>query len=118
MRPNQARDQRLRVMATQKRPGGSSIFAVQPCARVQLRRAIERRQQEDALRAGPADRMSVLSPNITMKPEPRPSLLHRIPDATVATALPFIALPAPVITLRRCEASKQFIPSGLTTRRA
>ena len=27
-------------------------------------------------------RMSVPPPNITMKPEPRPSLLHRIPDAT------------------------------------
>jgi hypothetical protein len=26
--------------------------------------------------------MSVPSPNITMKPEPRPSLLHRNPDAT------------------------------------
>src|SRR5579859_770394 len=28
--------------------------------------------------------MSAPSPNITMKPEPRPSLLHRIPDATAA----------------------------------
>src|SRR5512142_222491 len=28
--------------------------------------------------------MSVPSPNITMKPEPRPSLLHRIPDATLS----------------------------------
>ena len=26
--------------------------------------------------------MSEPSPNITMKPEPRPSLLHRNPDAT------------------------------------
>ena len=31
--------------------------------------------------------MSVPSPNITMKPEPRPSLLHRIPDATLRLAL-------------------------------
>ena len=29
-------------------------------------------------------RMSVPRPNITMKPEPRPSLLRRIPDATIA----------------------------------
>src|SRR6202167_1867783 len=46
-------------------------------------------KQEDALRAGPADRMSVLSPNITMKPEPRPSLSHRIPDATRWKHAPF-----------------------------
>ncbi len=32
-------------------------------------------------------RMSVPSPNITMKPEPRPSLLHRNPDATDAAPL-------------------------------
>jgi hypothetical protein len=30
--------------------------------------------------------MSVPSPNITMKPEPRPSLLHRIPDVTVKSS--------------------------------
>ncbi len=50
--------------------------------------------------------MSLPSPNITMQLEPRPSLLHRIPDATVGATVG-----APVATSRcrrpcgssRCE---------------
>ena len=37
-----------------------------------------------AARLPTAQKLSVPTPNITMKPEPHPSLLHRIPDTTAA----------------------------------